>query len=123
LGSEATTGTRGRMMIGGLSPLVLTHGEPHAANTIKTDSGLVLIDWDSALIAPRERDLWSLALEDPAILHHYASKAGVTHCRTYSSCTGCVGIWPRSRSTSQSSAGPTATQPVRALHGMASATP
>ena len=58
--------------------MVLTHGEPHAANTINTDSGLVLIDWDTALIAPRERDLWSLALEDPAILHHYASKAGVT---------------------------------------------
>ena len=42
--------------------MVLTHGEPHAANTITTDSGRVLIDWDTALIAPRERDLWSLAL-------------------------------------------------------------
>jgi thiamine kinase-like enzyme len=57
--------------------MVLTHGEPHAANTINTDSGLVLVDWDTALIAPRERDLWSLALEEPAILRHYATKAGV----------------------------------------------
>jgi len=26
--------------------MVLTHGELHAANTINTDSGLVLVDWD-----------------------------------------------------------------------------
>ena len=57
--------------------MVLTHGEPHAANTINTGSGMVLIDWDTALIAPRERDLWSLAFEEPASLHHYATKAGV----------------------------------------------
>ena len=58
--------------------MVLTHGEPHAANTINTASGMVLIDWDTALVAPRERDLWSLALEEPASLHHYATKASVT---------------------------------------------
>jgi spectinomycin phosphotransferase len=58
--------------------MVLTHGEPHAANTINTEGGLVLVDWDTALVAPRERDLWSLALEAPAILHHYATKTGVT---------------------------------------------
>jgi hypothetical protein len=59
-------------------PMVLTHGEPHAANTINTDGGLMLVDWDTALSAPRERDLWSLALEDPAILRQYATKTGVT---------------------------------------------
>ena len=58
--------------------MVLTHGEPHAANTINTDGGLMLIDWDTALLAPQERDLWSLALEEPAILRHYATKTGVT---------------------------------------------
>ena len=58
--------------------MVLTHGEPHAANTIKADSGMVLIDWDTTLVAPRERDLWSLALEEPASLHRYAAMAGVT---------------------------------------------
>jgi hypothetical protein len=58
--------------------MVLTHGEPHAANTINTSSGPVLIDWDTALIAPRERDLWSLARVEPASIHHYAMKAGVS---------------------------------------------
>jgi spectinomycin phosphotransferase/16S rRNA (guanine(1405)-N(7))-methyltransferase len=58
--------------------MVLTHGEPHAGNTINTDSGLVLIDWDTALIAPREPDLWSLGLEEPASLDHYAAMSGVT---------------------------------------------
>jgi hypothetical protein len=45
--------------------MVLTHGEPHRANTITTADGVVLIDWDTALIAPPERDLWALADEDP----------------------------------------------------------
>ena len=40
---------------------VLTHGEPHAANVVFTDAGPVLIDWDTAKIAPRERDLWMIA--------------------------------------------------------------
>jgi hypothetical protein len=40
--------------------LVMTHGEPHPGNTIRTDAGLVLVDWDTALIAPPERDLWDL---------------------------------------------------------------
>ncbi len=58
--------------------MVLTHGEPHAGNTITTDDGVVLIDWDTALIAPPERDLWSLAVEDPQILDDYAARSGVT---------------------------------------------
>jgi aminoglycoside phosphotransferase (APT) family kinase protein len=37
----------------------VTHGEPHSANVIrKPDGGLRLVDWDTALVAPRERDLW-----------------------------------------------------------------
>jgi spectinomycin phosphotransferase len=42
------------------SPLVITHGEPHAANVIWTDDGPRLVDWDTALIAPAARDLWTL---------------------------------------------------------------
>lgn len=38
--------------------LVLTHGEPHPGNLVRTPDGLVLVDWDTALVAPPERDLW-----------------------------------------------------------------
>jgi hypothetical protein len=40
--------------------LVLTHGEPHPGNLIRTPEGLALVDWDTALLAPPERDLWML---------------------------------------------------------------
>ncbi len=40
--------------------LVLTHGEPHPGNLIRTTSGLVLVDWDTALLGPPERDVWLL---------------------------------------------------------------
>jgi len=39
---------------------VLTHGEPHPGNTLRTQNGWRLIDWDTAKIAPPERDLWML---------------------------------------------------------------
>jgi spectinomycin phosphotransferase/16S rRNA (guanine(1405)-N(7))-methyltransferase len=57
--------------------MVLTHGEPHAGNTLDTPEGVVLIDWDTALIAPPERDLWSLALEDASVLDRYSDLTGV----------------------------------------------
>jgi spectinomycin phosphotransferase len=39
-------------------PWVITHGEPHRANVIRArDGSLHLVDWDTTLIAPRERDL------------------------------------------------------------------
>lgn len=38
----------------------LTHGEPHSANVLRTGNGLRLIDWDTLLVAPPERDLWML---------------------------------------------------------------
>jgi spectinomycin phosphotransferase len=56
--------------------MVITHGEPHRGNTIATTSGLKLIDWDTVQIAPPERDLWSLAAEDPSIVADYAAMAG-----------------------------------------------
>ena len=38
---------------------VVTHGEPHSANVIRdAGGGLVLVDWDTTLVAPPERDLW-----------------------------------------------------------------
>jgi spectinomycin phosphotransferase len=37
---------------------VVTHGEPHRANVIRDPLGGVhLVDWDTTLLAPRERDL------------------------------------------------------------------
>jgi spectinomycin phosphotransferase len=36
--------------------LVITHGEPHPANLMSVDGRLVLIDWDTAALAPPERD-------------------------------------------------------------------
>jgi spectinomycin phosphotransferase len=57
---------------------VLTHGEPHPGNTMLTAGGWRLIDWDTALIAPPERDLWDLDPGDGSILAAYASATGVT---------------------------------------------
>ncbi|WP_394824895.1 phosphotransferase [Pendulispora albinea] len=40
---------------------VVTHGEPHAANVMRTTDGAIrLIDWDTMAIGPRERDRWML---------------------------------------------------------------
>jgi Phosphotransferase enzyme family len=57
---------------------VLTHGEPHPGNTMQAAGGWVLIDWDTALVAPPERDLWSLDPGDGSILSGYAAATGVT---------------------------------------------
>jgi spectinomycin phosphotransferase/16S rRNA (guanine(1405)-N(7))-methyltransferase len=40
--------------------LVLTHGEPHPGNLIRAGHRWMLIDWDTVLVAPPERDLWLL---------------------------------------------------------------
>jgi hypothetical protein len=57
---------------------VLTHGEPHPANTMLSADGWWLIDWDSALRAPPERDLWSLDPGDGSIYGAYADATGTT---------------------------------------------
>jgi hypothetical protein len=56
---------------------VLTHGEPHPGNTMLTDDGWRLIDWDTNLLAPPERDLWSLDPGDGSVLAKYATTTGV----------------------------------------------
>jgi spectinomycin phosphotransferase/16S rRNA (guanine(1405)-N(7))-methyltransferase len=55
---------------------VLTHGETHPGNAIRTANGYVLVDWDTALRAPRERDLWNLDPGDGSILAAYADRTG-----------------------------------------------
>lgn len=39
---------------------VVTHGEPHRGNVFRTTRGWAMVDWDTALVAPPERDLWDL---------------------------------------------------------------
>jgi spectinomycin phosphotransferase/16S rRNA (guanine(1405)-N(7))-methyltransferase len=54
---------------------VLTHGETHPANTLRTPAGWRLIDWETARVAPPERDLWLLGDE---AFGPYAAATGVT---------------------------------------------
>ena len=44
---------------------------------IAAPGGLALVDWDSVLLAPPERDLWDMADHDESVLDSYASAAGV----------------------------------------------
>jgi spectinomycin phosphotransferase/16S rRNA (guanine(1405)-N(7))-methyltransferase len=55
---------------------VLTHGEPHPGNTLQTAAGWVLVDWDTARLAPPERDLWLVDDGDGAVLDAYAAATG-----------------------------------------------
>jgi spectinomycin phosphotransferase len=50
---------------------VITHGEPHPANLMSFGDSLLLVDWDTAALAPPERDL-SLLVEKPCSgVEHY----------------------------------------------------
>ena len=39
-------------------PYVITHGEPHPGNLLRTRAGWCLVDWDMTALARPERDLW-----------------------------------------------------------------
>jgi spectinomycin phosphotransferase len=39
-------------------PYVITHGESHPGNLLRTRAGLCLVDWDMTALAWPERDLW-----------------------------------------------------------------
>ncbi|GAA4612282.1 phosphotransferase enzyme family protein [Saccharopolyspora hordei] len=54
---------------------VVTHGEPHPGNLLRTDDGYRLVDWDTAGLAVPERDL-SLLSDDPADLARYGERTG-----------------------------------------------
>ncbi len=55
---------------------VVTHGEPHRGNIVVTATGVVLVDWDTCLLAPPERDVWLVAGEEPGILEDYERRTG-----------------------------------------------
>jgi aminoglycoside phosphotransferase (APT) family kinase protein len=57
--------------------MVITHGEPHAANVVVDSTGPLLVDWESALVAPPERDLWVLDPGDGSVLAAYTEATGV----------------------------------------------
>jgi spectinomycin phosphotransferase len=56
--------------------LVITHGEPHPGNVLRTADGMVLADWDTAGLASPERDLWMIAGQNGAGLDRYAAATG-----------------------------------------------
>jgi hypothetical protein len=60
------------------SRMVLTHGEPHPGNTMRAGDDWLLIDWETVLLAPPERDLWIVSAGADAVLRAYADATGVT---------------------------------------------
>jgi spectinomycin phosphotransferase len=56
--------------------LVITHGEPHSGNLIRSGDGLLLIDWDLVGLAPPERDLWWVVSDSGAEAAQYAQLTG-----------------------------------------------
>jgi spectinomycin phosphotransferase len=56
--------------------LVLTHGEPHPGNLIRRGGDYLLIDWDTAGLAPPERDLWWILSDSGAEAARYAELTG-----------------------------------------------
>jgi spectinomycin phosphotransferase/16S rRNA (guanine(1405)-N(7))-methyltransferase len=62
---------------------VLTHGEPHPGNFMRVGGRLRLVDWDTALIAPPERDLWDFGLGDPALQDLYSLRWNLADTAVY----------------------------------------
>jgi spectinomycin phosphotransferase len=56
---------------------VVTHGEPHGSNVIRDAAGGVwLVDWDTTLVGPPERDLWMVLDADLAGWDEYRAVTG-----------------------------------------------
>ena len=58
--------------------VVVTHGEIHPGNVMLTSKGWVMVDWDTILVAPPERDLWRLAQGGGSVLLEYAESTATT---------------------------------------------
>ena len=57
---------------------VVTHGEPHRANVMRTADRRMLVDWDTVALAPPERDLWMVVSETGDEAAAYADATGRT---------------------------------------------
>jgi spectinomycin phosphotransferase len=55
---------------------VVTHGEPHRANVMRTADRRMLVDWDTVALAPPERDLWMVVSETGDEAAAYADATG-----------------------------------------------
>jgi spectinomycin phosphotransferase len=55
---------------------VITHGEPHPGNAMRSDGNLLLIDWDTVALAPPERDLWLVATDSGEEVARYQAETG-----------------------------------------------
>lgn len=65
------------------SDWVITHGEPHGTNILVNRADeLFLIDWDTAVLGPRERDLWMILDGDGPELRAYRAKVGSVNVRS-----------------------------------------
>lgn len=66
--AEATTPARANP--------VITHGEPHPANVMSANGRLYLIDWDTAALAPPERDICLIAATSTEGVDRYQQATG-----------------------------------------------
>ncbi|TMF72404.1 MAG: phosphotransferase [Chloroflexi bacterium] len=51
--------------------VVITHGEPHSGNIVRSGTHFALVDWDTVGLAPRERDLWLVGGGEPQLCELY----------------------------------------------------
>jgi spectinomycin phosphotransferase len=58
------------------SETVITHGEPHPANFMTVDGGLVLLDWVTAALAPPERDVAPITTARSECVERYEQATG-----------------------------------------------
>lgn len=58
-------------------PDVITHGEPHPGNLLRTRAGLCLVDWGMTALARPERDLWRVISGDQDVAR-YSWRTGWT---------------------------------------------
>ena len=84
---------------------VLTHGEPHSGNLIRRGADYLLIDWDTAGLAPPERDLWWIIAGAGPEADQYAALTGREVSQRRLRYTGCAGTWTTSACCSATSAG------------------
>jgi spectinomycin phosphotransferase len=56
---------------------VVTHGEPHPGNLIRSGTDLVLVDWDTVALSRPERDLWMIVDADGNFAAAYRDLTGL----------------------------------------------